>query len=121
VLLVENSEGRKVLYDSALRKDWENLTPEALHEIESDGIQIKAEIDVIEVLNEGGIEGKKGYRGSGFQVRSSSNPKKAQKLKKLNPSINAIVTTIGITLGTCPGSQIVRTSSWDRGLPPGGL
>lgn len=58
VFLVENSEGHKVLYDLALRKDWKNLTPEALHEIESDRIQIKVEKDVIEVLNLDGVEGK---------------------------------------------------------------
>lgn len=58
VFLVENSEGRKVLFDLALRKDWENLTPEALHEIESDHIKIKVEKDVIDILREGGIEGE---------------------------------------------------------------
>jgi hypothetical protein len=47
-----------VLYDLTLRKNWRNLTPEALLEIESDRIQSKVEKDVIEVLNLDGIEGK---------------------------------------------------------------
>lgn len=53
--LVENSKGRKVLFDLALRKDWENLTPEALHEIQVDGIKIKIEKDVVDILGEEGI------------------------------------------------------------------
>lgn len=56
--LVENSEGRKVLFDLGLRKDWQNLTPEALHEIEADEIKIEVEKDVVDILREGGIEGE---------------------------------------------------------------
>jgi hypothetical protein len=56
--LIENSEGRKILFDLALRKDWENLTPEALHEIKSDGIKIKIEQDVLDILRQGGVNGE---------------------------------------------------------------
>ncbi|OBT90447.1 hypothetical protein VE02_01222 [Pseudogymnoascus sp. 03VT05] len=55
--LVENSEGRKVLFDLALRKDWQNLAPEALHEIEADGIKIVVERDVIDILDDEGVKG----------------------------------------------------------------
>ncbi|KAK2774063.1 hypothetical protein CKAH01_13286, partial [Colletotrichum kahawae] len=51
--LIENAEGRKVLFDLGLRKDWKNLTPEALHEIQSDEIKIDIERDVVDILLEG--------------------------------------------------------------------
>ncbi|KAL4794080.1 hypothetical protein BDV19DRAFT_390590 [Aspergillus venezuelensis] len=59
---IPNSAGRKVLFDFALSKDWENLTPKALHEIQADGIKIEIErvvVDVlVDVLREGGIDGE---------------------------------------------------------------
>ncbi|KAH8894529.1 Metallo-hydrolase/oxidoreductase [Thozetella sp. PMI_491] len=56
--LIENTQGRKVLFDFGLRKDWENLTPEAAHEISGDGIEIEVERDVVDILADGGVKGE---------------------------------------------------------------
>ena len=55
VFLVENPEGRRVLFDLGTRKDWENLPAVALKEISEDGIRIEVERDVVDILNSGGI------------------------------------------------------------------
>ncbi|ETS84345.1 hypothetical protein PFICI_02370 [Pestalotiopsis fici W106-1] len=55
--LIENAQGRKVLFDFGLRKDWHNLPPEAQHEISGDGIKINVEKDVVDILLEGGVKG----------------------------------------------------------------
>ncbi|KAK7446498.1 hypothetical protein CaCOL14_010907 [Colletotrichum acutatum] len=56
VFLVESSTGRKVLFDLGLRKDWKNLSPVSLSEIQNDNIDIKVEEDIIDILKREGID-----------------------------------------------------------------
>ncbi|KAK1658741.1 beta-lactamase-like protein [Colletotrichum godetiae] len=56
VFLIENSTGRKVLFDLGLRKDWEKLSPVSLTEIQNDKIHIVLEEDIVDILQRGGIE-----------------------------------------------------------------
>lgn len=58
VFLIENQEGRKVLFDLGLRKDWEKLAPGPLAEIKHDNMNIEVKTDVIDVLRQHNISGQ---------------------------------------------------------------
>lgn len=55
VFLVQNPAGRRVLFDLGTRKDWQNLSPAALSEVEHDNIEVDIQEDVIDCLKQGGI------------------------------------------------------------------
>ena len=50
------SNGRKVLFDLGVRKDWKNLAPTIADRIRGGGWQVTVEKDVAEILQEGGVE-----------------------------------------------------------------
>lgn len=54
--LVESSRGERILFDLGTRKDWDQLAPAAKAEIDDDGIDIKMEDDVLDVLQKNGVE-----------------------------------------------------------------
>ena len=55
--LIENpANGRKVLFDLGVRKDWKNLAPRIADRIRGGGWQVTVEKDVAEILQEGGVK-----------------------------------------------------------------
>ena len=55
--LIENSSnGRKVLFDLGVRKDWKNLSPRIADRIRGGGWLISVEKDVAEILQESGVK-----------------------------------------------------------------
>lgn len=53
--LIEHPSGKKVLFDLAIRKDWENLAPAITERFKKVGHQPVAEKNVSELLDESGI------------------------------------------------------------------
>ena len=54
--LVEHPNGRKVLFDLGVRKDWENLSPRIVGRIKDGGWKIEGEKNVAEILEKNGVE-----------------------------------------------------------------
>lgn len=55
--LIEHPQHGKILFDLALRKDWQNLTPPIVNQVDGNDVFIEVEKDVLDVLEENGIEG----------------------------------------------------------------
>ncbi|KAI8711295.1 Lactamase-B domain-containing protein [Fusarium sp. LHS14.1] len=55
VFLIQNFSGRRVLFDLGTRKDWRNLSPMVLVEVDRDKIEVDIQEDVVYCLRQGGI------------------------------------------------------------------
>lgn len=55
-LIEHPANGRKVLFDLGVRKDWKNLAPRIADRIRGGGWQVTVEKDVAEILEEGGVK-----------------------------------------------------------------
>lgn len=55
-LIEHPTNGRKLLFDLGVRKDWENLAPSITDRIRGGGWQITVEKDVAEILQGGGVK-----------------------------------------------------------------
>lgn len=56
--LIENTEGRKVLFDLGTRKDWKNLAPVVSNRLIRMGWEITVEKNVTEILELSGVKGE---------------------------------------------------------------
>ena len=55
--LIENpANGRKLLWDLGVRRDWQNLAPRIVKRINDGGWTVTVEKDVAEILKEGGVK-----------------------------------------------------------------
>ena len=55
--IIENNEGRRVLFDLGLRKDWHNIAAIARAEIQEGNMKIQmADYDIVETLANHGIQ-----------------------------------------------------------------
>ena len=55
-LIDHPTNGRKVLFDLGVRKDWKNLAPRIADRIRGGGWHVTVEKDVAEILQEGGLK-----------------------------------------------------------------
>ena len=55
-LIEHPTNGRKLLFDLGVRKDWKNLSPRIADRIRGGGWQVSVEKDVAEILQEGGVK-----------------------------------------------------------------
>ena len=55
-LIEHPTSGRKVLFDLGMRKDWENLAPVIVRQIENAGTKVNVEKGVADILNDGGVK-----------------------------------------------------------------
>lgn len=55
-LVEQQNSGRRILFDLALRKDWQSLTPEVKKLITTPGWDLKVEKNVAEILQENGVD-----------------------------------------------------------------
>ena len=56
--LIEHPSGRKVLFDLGVRKDWENMAPAIVKMVKKAKWGVEVEKNTIQVLEEGGVQGK---------------------------------------------------------------
>lgn len=54
--LIENLQGRKVVYDLGIRPDWRSLPPDTVNRLESTSWQLSADRHVLDILKDHGVD-----------------------------------------------------------------